>query len=58
MATSMMRSVPKTVFNHEKLGHIYRTGDLGLLSPKGYVIFWDARTFKLSCTATVSNWER
>ncbi len=37
----------KQFFNHEKLGHIYRTGDLGLLSPKGYVIFLGRKDFQV-----------
>lgn len=37
----------KQFFNHEKLGRIYRTGDLGLLSPKGYVIFLGRKDFQV-----------
>lgn len=42
-----MRNVQKQFFKHEKLGYLYRTGDLGFLSSKGYVVFLGRKDFQV-----------
>ena len=37
----------KQFFKHEKLGYLYRTGDLGFLSSKGYVVFLGRKDFQV-----------